>query len=526
VNDQRVLEATGLGMRFGQTIALSDVDLHVDAGECLGLVGRNGAGKSTIVSILTGLRKPDTGTVRFLGEDAPAGGNPAAWKKHVSCVYQHSMLVPTLTVTENIFLNRPLRKAGGVLDWRGMRRAAQRVMTDWNFEVNVDALASEISVEQRQVVEIARALSVGTKFLILDEPTASLERGAVERLFARIKPLVASGVGVMFISHHLDEVFDLCDRVTILRDGHHVLTAPTQTLSEDDMVAAMVGENAARRHEGVVSTVHETAGPVRLSVTGLSAATARGRVENVDLEVRGGESVGLLGLRGSGSTIVADIVAGLEKPTAGTVTIDGRLLPFDSPTGALKAGVGYVPEDRHARGFVPLLGVGENITMSIVDRFTRWGLLSNRRRLAAASAESKTLDVKTSSLAQPVGELSGGNQQKVVVGRALASDPGVVVAVGPTQGVDVASKESLMGSLDRARRAGSAVLLVSDDLSDLEYATRIVVMVRGSIFTEFTNPPWDRQELTAATEGIAQTADERVPAPSQAQPTPKKGKAS
>jgi simple sugar transport system ATP-binding protein len=211
------------------------------------------------------------------------------------------------------------------------------------------------------------------------------------------------------------------------------------------------------------------------------------------------------------SKSVGDVVAGLAKPLRGAVRIDGIEMPFGSPTASLQMGVGYIPEDRHARGFVPLLGVGENITMSITDRLTRWGVLSNSRRAEAAARSVRTLDVKSSSLAQPVGELSGGNQQKVVVGRALASDPGVIVAIGPTQGVDVASKESLMGSLEHARKNGAAVLLVSDDLSDLKYATRIVVMVRGTEFTQFTEAPWDEQAIIAASEGIIQKKDRSLP---------------
>ncbi|WP_427175287.1 sugar ABC transporter ATP-binding protein [Arthrobacter sp. 92] len=506
MSEQNLLEASGISMSFGPTKALDNVSLHVAPGECLGIVGRNGAGKSTIVSILTGLRKSETGTVRFLGQDAPLGGNPAAWQEYVSCVYQHSMLVPTLTVAENIFLNRPMRGAGGALDWRGMRRAARQVMTDWNFDVDVDALASDITVEQRQIVEIARALAMGAKCLILDEPTAALERGAVERLFARLRPLMASGVGIIYISHHFDEVFELCDRVIILRDGKHVVTAPTSSMNEEQMITAMVGDQAVAHHRPQMSVTDTADQPVRLGVSGLSAATAHGRVERLDLEVRGGECVGLLGLRGAGTTVIADVIAGLEIPKSGTIRIDGKALKFGSPAAARDAGVGYVPGDRHARGYVPLLGVGENITMSIVGRFVRGGILSPKRRNASAAELAKRLDVKSAGTAQPVGELSGGNQQKVVVGRALASDPGVVVAVGPTQGVDVASKASLMGSLDQARRDGAAVLLVSDDLSDLEYATRIVVLVRGKIFTEFTQGPWDSEALIAASEGIGADA--------------------
>lgn len=531
---EHALSAEGLSMTFGQTTALSDVSLHVEQGECLGIVGRNGAGKSTVVSILTGLQRPDSGTVTFHGSPAPPGGQTAAWQEHVACVYQHSMLVPSLTVAENVFLNRPLTRAGRLLDWRAMRSGAAEVMGEWGFDVDVTARAADISVEQRQVVEIARALSMGTRCLILDEPTAALERGAVERLMATIRPLLSRGVAIIYISHHLEEVFDVCDRVTILRDGRHVLTAPTTSLSEAEMVRAMVGDEvsgtadapadadvadsaddggtgaADRRPYGDLHA-RDSAVDNTLQVHQLVAATSRGRIEGVDLTVHGGELVGLLGLRGSGTTVLADVIAGMVTPVSGEVSIGGRRLPTGSPAAAQAHGVGYVPEDRHARGFVPMLGVGENITMSILRRFTRRGILSPRSQSRGAGQLAERFGVVSAGMQQPVGELSGGNQQKVVVGRALATDPRVLVAVSPTQGVDVASKQALLDALDGARRGGSAVLLVSDDLDDLAYATRIVVMVRGRVFTELTEQPWVRQTLITASEGLEQDPDASAP---------------
>ncbi|GAA4208624.1 sugar ABC transporter ATP-binding protein [Actinocatenispora rupis] len=511
-----VIEGVGLSQSFGHTRALTDVSLAIQPGECLGLVGRNGAGKSTVVSILSGLRRPDTGVVRLGGEPAPPVGDPAAWRRRVATVHQHSMLVPTLTVAENMYLDRQPRRTGlgrvlpGPLHWSAMRTGAAEVLREWGVDVDVTAPAGAISVEQRQIVEIARALSTGTRCLILDEPTAALERAGVRRLFGRLRPLLAQGVGILYISHHLEEVYEICDRVTVLRDGRHVRTGAVGGIGQDELVTAMVGPEdplAGTTTIDAAPTPDPDAAPV-LAVRHLTAADARGSLTDVSLVVRPGECVGVLGLAGSGTTTLADAVAGLVRPTAGAVLVAGVPLPAGRPDVALRHGIGYVPEDRHARGYVPMLGVGDNITMTITDRLTRYGVLSPRRHLAAARRLAERLGVVSAGTAQPVVELSGGNQQKVVVGRALARDPRVVVAVAPTQGVDVASKRALLGALDEVRGAGAGVLLVSDDLADLAIANRIVVLVRGRTFAEFVEPPWDREALIAASEGLGARDDD------------------
>jgi simple sugar transport system ATP-binding protein len=491
-------EAQGISKSFGSTAALTDVSLTVVDGECHALVGRNGAGKSTLVAALTGLIKPDSGRVLLGGRKAPALVDRAAWQARVACVYQHSKVVPTLTVAENLYLNRFERR---LVSWRAMRTGARRILNQWGFEINVDLLASELSVEQRQVVEIARALTIGARFLILDEPTASLEARAVERLFGHVSRLKASGVGVMYISHHLEEIYRICDRVTVLRDGRHILTGEVSGLDKDALISAMVGTAVVPVSSSATAAAKDA--PLRLCVKNLSVTAALGSVREVSLDVRAGECVGLVGLRGSGSSTVGDIVAGLIKPTAGSVALDGRPLVYGKVDGALARGVGYVPEDRHARGFISLLGVGENLTLPILHRLSRFGLVSVKRRNQAASGLVTRLQIVARSNAQPVGELSGGNQQKVVVGRALSSEPSLLVLISPTVGVDVASKAALLGIVEDARAAGAAVLLVSDDLEELRIATRLIVMVRGRVVREFPERPWDEAEAIAVAEGLA-----------------------
>jgi simple sugar transport system ATP-binding protein len=505
--------AAGIHKRFGSTHALRGVELSLHPGRCLGLVGRNGAGKSTLVSILSGIVPPDAGEVRFDGQPAPSLGDVAAWRGRIATVFQHSMVVPGLTVAENVFLGRqPRRGPGslGLVDWRRMREQARTIMTDWGFDVAADAPCASLTVEQRQVVEIIRALAAGTRCLLLDEPTAALERGAVRRLFDRVRQLREAGVAIMYISHHLEEVFEICTDVAVLRDGELVLAAPMAEVGKDDLVTSMVGM-AERAGPAAPAPAPATPGQrdhgetqaPDLVVSSVVSTTAGTLLSGVSFTVRGGERVGLTGLRGSGATMLARIVAGAVAPDAGEVRLgEHRIRPGDR-AAALRAGIGYIPEDRQAEGFVPLLGAAENITMTITERIARAGLVGPRRREQRAAPLARRLSLVSAGLGQPVRELSGGNQQKVTVARALASDPALIVAIAPTRGVDVASKELLLAELDRiTSQTGASLLLASDELDDLVICDRVLVLVRGEIFTEFTEPPFDREALIAATEGL------------------------
>ncbi len=494
--------AEGIWKAFGETQALRDVSLEVRVGECHGLVGRNGAGKSTLVATFTGLLRPDRGAVRFGTESAPALADRAAWQRQVACVYQKSMVVPSLTVAENVFLNRATGNDHGLVNWHVMRSRARQVMLDWGFDLDVNRRARDLSVEQRQVVEIARALSVGARFLILDEPTASLEKLAIERLFERIRRLKESGVGILYISHHLEEIYDICDRVTVLRDGARVLSEPVGGIKQDRLIEAMVGVAPQRTTE--IMAPHPVIASERplLEISHLRVQALSGPVQDVSFAVSKGECVGLVGLQGSGTATLADAIVGLVKPEAGEIKLDGEAVRAGKVDATLQRGVAYVPEDRHARGFVPYLGVGENLTLCVLDRLSKRGIVSPTAARTVAADLVEQLGIVASNLNQPVGQLSGGNQQKVVVGRALARRPAVLIAVSPTVGVDVAAKESLLNVIAAARDGGAAVLLVSDDLEDLRICTRLLVMVKGRLVQEYREPPWDRHELITAVEGL------------------------
>ncbi len=450
--------------------------------------------------------------IRFDGRPAPPPGATGAWRRRIATVFQHSMVVPGLTVAENVFLGRqPQRRGLGIVDWRRMREQTRQVMAEWGFQIDANEPCANLTVEQRQVVEIARALAAGTRCLLLDEPTAALERGAVQRLFERIRQLTGSGVAVLYISHHLEEVFEICQDVAVVRDGELVLTAPTAGLSTGDLVTAMVGARAgastrtAVRPTGAAHGAGARNEPARLAVEHVSLASPGTSLIDVSLRVAAGERVGLTGLRGSGATMLARVVAGATAPDAGRVLLDGRELPAGRRDVALHAGVGYIPEDRQREGFVATLGVAENMTMTITDLLARFaGVLLPGTRAAAAAPLARRLSVVSAGLGQPAGELSGGNQQKVTVARAVARDPTLIVAVTPTRGVDVASKELLLRALAEAADSGGrpGLLLATDELDDLVICDRVIVMVRGEVFAEFTQPPFGREELIAATEGL------------------------
>ncbi|MBQ1049024.1 sugar ABC transporter ATP-binding protein [Micromonospora sp. C51] len=492
---QPVVEAVRITKRFGSTVALADAGIVVRRGETHALVGRNGAGKSTLVSILTGLQAADDGAVAFDGRPAPPLGDRDAWRKRVACVYQKSTIIGTLTVAENLFLHRHARGRAGLIRWSRLRRAAEQLLAEWSVEVDVRQPASTLSVEQRQFVEIARALSFGARFIILDEPTAQLDGAGINRLFTRIRQLRAQGVTFLFISHHLQEIYEICDQVTVFRDARHIVTAPVAQLSRPALVAAMTGEDVTMPEADHRPLLADA--PVLLAVRDLVTTSGA----ELSVEARAGEVVGIAGGGGSGKVEVAEAIVGLARPAGGTVVVDGRALRPGSVPDALDAGVGLVPQDRHREGLVPLLSIAENVTMTVPDRIGRRGLISPARRDALARDTITELAIKAGGPQVPVSELSGGNQQKVVMGRALASDPKLLVLITPTAGVDVRSKQTLLGVVEEVRRRGTSVLVVSDELDDLRICDRVLVMFQGRVVREMAHG-WSDNELVAAMEGV------------------------
>jgi simple sugar transport system ATP-binding protein len=492
-----IVEAVGVSKRYGPTIALQDAHIRVLPDESHALVGRNGAGKSTLVAILTGLRAPDAGLVRFSGEPAPPIADREAWRRRVACVYQHSTIIPDLTVAENLFVNRqPTRR--GLISWAEMRRRARELLDRWNVGVSEEMRAGDLRVEARQLVEIARALSYGARFIILDEPTAQLDGDEIKRLFGRIRELQAAGVTFLFISHHLQEVYEICQAVTVLRDARHIVTAPVADLPKDRLIEAMTGEGVrlgiADAEAGGTPSADAA---VALEVDGLCGDD----FANVTFAVRRGEVVGLSGPTSGGRIGVAEAIAGLAGHTGGAVRVDGRALPPGDVPAALALGVGCVPRSRHRQGLVLSRSVADNATMTVGRGLGPLGFVAPWRKAALADGTIASLGIVTAGPDQPVSGLSGGNQQKVVMGRALATDPSVLVLMDPTAGVDVRSKEALLAVVGRMRREGKAVLVVSGEIEDLRTCDRVLVMRHGGIVAEHA-AGWSDNALVASIEGI------------------------
>jgi simple sugar transport system ATP-binding protein len=403
-----------------------------------------------------------------------------------------------MTVAENVFLNAYPGERAGFVSWRAMQVEGRRLLQEWGIDVDANTLASKLPVGQRQLLEIVRALRLGSRFVILDEPTAQLEASEIVRLFDHMRRLHELGVAFLYISHHLDEIYEVCDTVTVLRDGQVVVAAPVGEMSKQQIVTAMVGGT-----EPITAVAaSRTDGPSRVGAGGpvltVRDLTIEGWCSGVNLEVRAGEFVGLAGLAASGKAQVADAIVGIVRPAGGEVILDGRPIPPGRVDLAIAHGLGYLPGDRQVRGLCPDLSVEENVTMSVLGRLGSAGFIDRRRRASRARELIDLAQILVSTPRQLPSELSGGNQQKTVFARAVASTPKALVLVTPTAGVDVASKRAL---LEKIQQSGVAVLLVSDELDELAICNRVLVMFAGRVTREFGSG-WQDRELVAAMEGV------------------------
>jgi simple sugar transport system ATP-binding protein len=473
-----VLELRNVDKQFGSVQALRKVQLSLYAGEIHALMGQNGAGKSTLIKVLTGVYPADSGEIRLRGQVIQPDSTLHAQRLGISTVYQEVNLCPNLSVAENIFAGRyPRRGALGAwsIDWSRMQEEAQALLLRLNLNIDVTQLLSSYSVAVQQMVAIARGLSISAQLLILDEPTSSLDDEEVERLFGVLRQLRDQGMAILFITHFLNQMYALCDHITVLRNGELVGEYPAGELRHSALIAAMVGHDLVM---ATTATPEATDGGDKaqdwLQTRGLAR---RGCVKPLDLTLRRGEVVGIGGLLGSGRTELARLLFGLDRSDAGDITLSGKSLRMDSPATAIQLGFGLCPEDRKAEGIIAELSVRENIALALQARQGLWPFIGRARQTEMALHYVKALGIKTADVDSPIGQLSGGNQQKAVLARWLATQPSLLILDEPTRGIDVAAKQEIMSEILALAKQGMAVLFISSEIAEVvRVADRIVVM--------------------------------------------------
>ncbi|MEO6079671.1 MAG: sugar ABC transporter ATP-binding protein [Steroidobacteraceae bacterium] len=470
-----VLRAEGLGKRFGATVALDGAGLTLRAGEIHALMGQNGAGKSTLIKLLTGVESPDVGQIVLDGRVIAPATPLQAQHEGISTVYQEVNLCPNLSVAENLYAGRyPRHRWSGLIDRTKMRADARALLAGLHLQIDVDQLLGSYPVAVQQMVAIARALGVSARVLILDEPTSSLDQNEVRELFAVMRRLREGGMAILFVTHFLDQVYAVSDRITVLRNGAPVGEYLTAELPQSALVMAMVGREVATSVAREQTHAAPSDAPFVLEARGLAL---RGALEPIDLGVRAGEVLGLGGLLGSGRTEFARLLFGLDRADAGELRVAGEAVELHDPADAIALGLALCPEERKTEGIVAGLSVRENIVLALQARSGWWRALSPARQQALAREFVALLGIKALDIETPVGALSGGNQQKVVLARWLATTPRLLILDEPTRGIDIAARQEIMNEILRLARQGMAVLFISAELEELtRLSDRIVVL--------------------------------------------------
>src|SRR3954468_4871238 len=492
VSDSLALELRGITKRFGTLVANRSVDFELRRGEIHALLGENGAGKSTLMNVLYGLQQPDEGQILLDGEPVQIGSPRQAIGLGIGMVHQHFMLVPVMTVAENLVLGAEPNR-GPLLDYKAAETSVRELSERFGLAVRPDARVEDLGVGAQQRVEILRALFRGAKVLVLDEPTAVLTAQEAQDLFRVLRALAEEGTSVVFISHKLNEVLDVADRVTVLRRGEKVDTVPTEGATERSLATLMVGRDVLLR----VEKPEHKPGETLLEVRGLSARDDRGlpAVRDVGFAVRAGEIVGLAGVDANGQSELIETIMGLRRPDAGEVLVDGRDITHMGTRDRLAAGISHIAEDRHRRGLVLEFNLAENIGLRDYrsPEMSRYGWLAPKKLIDRARGLLKQYDVRGGEPDTRAGSLSGGNQQKVVIARELSGDPKVIIAAQPTRGLDVGAIEFVHRRLVEERDAGRAVLLVSLELEEIRsLSDRVLVIYEGEIVAEL--PPESSEE--------------------------------
>lgn len=473
--------------------ALSNVKFELRPGEVHALLGENGAGKSTLIKIISGVYGPDSGTLAINGQPMTFANPHQAQDAGIATIYQELSLYPELTVAENIFMGHAPRGRTGLIDWGEMRARSQQILESLDIhEMDVRRKVGTMNVGNRQRVEIAKALSLNAKILIMDEPTASLTESDVEQLFRIVRLLRDRGVGIIYISHRLQEVFELADRVTVLRDGQYVGTRDVKDVTEGQLINMMVG----RTIDDLFPKLPAEFGDWVLEVRDLNR---RPTTFGVSFKLRAGEIVGLAGLVGSGRSEMAQVIFGFTPADSGEIKVRGKTVAIRNPGQAMRLGIAYVPEDRGLQGLVRPMRVRENVSMAVLKELSRGSFIQRGAERGLAHRTVDQLRVRTAGIEQIVGRLSGGNQQKIVVGKWLAARPKILIMDEPTRGIDVGAKAEIHRLMSELAQQGMAVLMISSELPEvLGMSDRILVMKEGRIAAEYTREEATQEKIAAA----------------------------
>jgi ribose transport system ATP-binding protein len=489
------LELEGITKSYPGVKALKGVSFSVGRGSIHALAGQNGAGKSTLVKILSGAESPDSGSIRLGGELQRFRDPMDAQQAGIHTIYQELSLVPSLSVAENIFLGQLPLRGGAAVDWQRMQAQARAALDRVGFDLDVRRPVGSYSTAEQQAVELAKALHKDARVLLLDEPTSTLPMPDVERLFTVLRSLSEQGVTLLYISHRMDELYSLCDAVTVLRDGVNAADLKTANSKPADVVTAMVGKSlegsiadAALRGERSPRLGPGPRENVILSTRGLSE---HGSVDQVSFELREGEVLGLSGLIGSGQSELAGLIAGSRRRTSGEMSVDGQAVEFRAPRDAIRRGIGLLPQDRKAAGFIPDMGVAGNITLASLPQFSRLSVIQSRRERSTAADMVDRLGMKVSGVTQPLKTLSGGTQQKAILARWLVRQSRILVCDEPTRGVDVGAKEDMYELIREFAQAGGTVVVASSEITEAMMCDRVLVMARGRVVAELDHDDID-----------------------------------
>ena len=497
-----VLEAKGISKTFPGVKALQDVSVTLRGGEVHALVGENGAGKSTLIKLLTGVYQLDAGELIHQGRSVSFANPKAAQDAGISTIYQEVNLVPLQSGARNLYLGREPRTALHLVDYKKMNRDAKALLRNFNIEADPTVPVATLALGAQQMICVARAISLDANVVIMDEPTSSLETREVETLFRLIDRLRSDGIAVVYVSHRLDELYRICDRVTVLRDGRLVHTGPISDLPRNQLVATMLGRELLEQHSRSAATATASESEHGPPVLIADSLDRRGLLHDVSVEIRPGEVVGLGGLLGAGRSETAKAILGAQIIDSGTVTVDGKAVRPGSPARSIEAGVVLLPEDRKADGILPNLSIRDNIVLAALPQLSKRGVFSDKAAKKLVDTFMKRLSIRAFGPTQKVGTLSGGNQQKVLLARWLCLEPKVLMLDEPTRGIDVGAKAEVRRLIDELAEQGLGVLLISSETEELvDGSHRILVLRDGSIVDELRGDRLTETELVHAIAG-------------------------